>query len=55
MSAFTPTHTTAQGVGRLIRTKLDTGIVVILDPRVLTKNYGRAFLNALPKCPVEIV
>ncbi|MEQ1860860.1 MAG: helicase C-terminal domain-containing protein [Chthoniobacteraceae bacterium] len=44
-----------QGVGRLIRTKQDTGIVVILDPRVLTKNYGRAFLNALPKCPVEIV
>ena len=44
-----------QGVGRLIRTKQDTGIVVILDPRVLTKAYGRAFLNALPKCPVEIV
>jgi ATP-dependent DNA helicase DinG len=44
-----------QGVGRLIRTKQDSGIVVILDPRVLTKNYGRTFLNALPKCPVEIV
>lgn len=44
-----------QGVGRLIRTKQDSGIVVILDPRVLTKGYGRAFLNALPKCPVEIV
>jgi ATP-dependent DNA helicase DinG len=44
-----------QGVGRLIRTKQDTGIVVILDPRVLTKSYGEAFLKALPKCPVEIV
>ncbi len=44
-----------QGVGRLIRTKQDRGIVVILDPRVLTKGYGGAFLRALPKCPVEIV
>jgi ATP-dependent DNA helicase DinG len=44
-----------QGVGRLIRTKQDTGIVVILDPRILTKSYGKAFLNALPRCPVEIV
>jgi ATP-dependent DNA helicase DinG len=44
-----------QGVGRLIRTKDDTGIVVILDNRVLTKQYGQAFLDAVPKCPVEIV
>jgi ATP-dependent DNA helicase DinG len=44
-----------QGVGRLIRTKQDRGIVVILDPRILTKNYGNAFLRALPKCPVEVV
>jgi ATP-dependent DNA helicase DinG len=44
-----------QGVGRLIRTKQDTGIVVILDPRILTKSYGDAFLRALPKCPVEVV
>lgn len=44
-----------QGVGRLIRTQSDKGIVVILDPRVLTKGYGRAFLNAIPKCPVEVV
>jgi len=44
-----------QGVGRLIRTRQDRGIVVILDPRVLTKSYGQAFLRALPKCPVEIV
>jgi ATP-dependent DNA helicase DinG len=40
-----------QGFGRLIRTKTDRGIVVILDPRVLTKPYGRTFLNSLPKCP----
>jgi ATP-dependent DNA helicase DinG len=39
-----------QGFGRLIRTKSDRGIVVIFDPRVLTKHYGRAFLNALPDC-----
>ncbi len=39
-----------QGFGRLIRTQKDTGMVVILDPRVLTKPYGRVFLNALPEC-----
>jgi ATP-dependent DNA helicase DinG len=39
-----------QGFGRLIRTRTDTGMVVILDPRVLTKGYGRAFLEALPDC-----
>ena len=44
-----------QGVGRLIRTKTDTGIIVVLDNRILTKQYGKAFLEALPKCPVEIV
>jgi len=44
-----------QGVGRLIRTKTDTGIVVVLDNRILTKKYGQAFLDALPPCPVEIV
>lgn len=44
-----------QGAGRLIRTKTDTGIVVVLDNRVLTKRYGQAFLDALPKCPVEVV
>jgi ATP-dependent DNA helicase DinG len=44
-----------QGVGRLIRTKTDTGIIVVLDNRILAKQYGQAFLDALPKCPVEIV
>jgi ATP-dependent DNA helicase DinG len=44
-----------QGVGRLIRAKSDTGIVVVLDNRILTKRYGQVFLNSIPKCPVEIV
>jgi ATP-dependent DNA helicase DinG len=44
-----------QGVGRLIRTKTDRGIIVILDNRIVTKAYGRAFMHALPKCPVEIM
>jgi ATP-dependent DNA helicase DinG len=39
-----------QGFGRLIRSATDTGMVVILDPRVLTKGYGRTFLEALPDC-----
>jgi ATP-dependent DNA helicase DinG len=39
-----------QGFGRLIRAKTDSGLVVILDPRVLTKAYGRVFLDALPDC-----
>jgi ATP-dependent DNA helicase DinG len=41
-----------QGFGRLIRSKDDTGIVAILDPRVLSKPYGRTFLGSLPPCPV---
>jgi ATP-dependent DNA helicase DinG len=44
-----------QGVGRLIRTKTDEGIVVILDNRILSRMYGKAFLEALPHCPVEVV
>ena len=44
-----------QGVGRLIRTNSDRGIVVILDNRIVTRPYGRAFMQALPKCPVEII
>ncbi len=39
-----------QGFGRLIRTRTDTGMVAILDPRVLTKPYGRVLLEALPEC-----
>ncbi len=40
-----------QGFGRLIRSKADRGVVAILDPRVLTKPYGRQFLASLPDCP----
>lgn len=43
-----------QGFGRLIRTQRDTGIVVILDPRVRTKFYGRQFLASLPKCRIVV-
>ncbi len=39
-----------QGFGRLIRTKTDRGIVVVLDKRLLTKSYGPMFLNSLPQC-----
>jgi ATP-dependent DNA helicase DinG len=44
-----------QGVGRLIRTKTDQGIIVALDNRILTKQYGQAFIDSLPKCPLEVV
>jgi ATP-dependent DNA helicase DinG len=39
-----------QGFGRLIRTRNDHGTVVILDPRVLRKSYGRHLLDSLPNC-----
>ena len=39
-----------QGFGRLIRSQRDHGMVVILDPRVRTKPYGRLFLDSLPNC-----
>ncbi|HTI69390.1 MAG TPA: helicase C-terminal domain-containing protein [Candidatus Limnocylindria bacterium] len=44
-----------QGVGRLIRTNTDSGIVAILDNRIVSKRYGKAFLEAIPPCPVEFV
>jgi ATP-dependent DNA helicase DinG len=37
-----------QGVGRLIRSRWDRGAVLVLDSRIVTKNYGRSFLKALP-------
>lgn len=43
-----------QGFGRLVRTSNDYGSVTIFDPRVLTKQYGRQFLDALPKCKLFI-
>jgi ATP-dependent DNA helicase DinG len=39
----------------LIRNKTDTGIVAVLDNRILTKQYGQAFLASIPRCPVEVV
>lgn len=44
-----------QGVGRLIRSTTDKGIITILDSRIVTKRYGQIFLRSLPSCPVEIV
>lgn len=44
-----------QGFGRLIRTQEDEGMVVVLDPRVHTKPYGRLFLESLPELPVSFV
>jgi ATP-dependent DNA helicase DinG len=41
-----------QGFGRLIRSKSDFGAVVIFDRRVVSKFYGRLFLQSLPKCRV---
>ena len=41
-----------QGFGRLIRSQRDHGMVVILDPRVHTKPYGRVMLESLPNCKV---
>jgi ATP-dependent DNA helicase DinG len=38
-----------QGIGRLIRHSSDTGIIALLDPRIMTRPYGRMFLRALPK------
>lgn len=43
-----------QGFGRLIRSRSDTGQVVILDPRVRTKRYGSLFLDSLPECELII-
>ena len=39
-----------QGFGRLIRSRSDRGLVAVLDPRLTTRGYGRAFLQSLPPC-----
>ncbi|QDT13287.1 putative ATP-dependent helicase DinG [Planctomycetes bacterium K23_9] len=44
-----------QGFGRLIRTRTDEGMVVVLDPRIKTKQYGKLFLTSLPELPVHFV
>jgi ATP-dependent DNA helicase DinG len=41
-----------QGIGRLIRSTTDRGVISLLDPRITTRAYGRAFLESLPPCPV---
>ena len=38
-----------QGFGRLMRRYDDTGVVLILDPRIVTKQYGAVFLDSLPR------
>jgi ATP-dependent DNA helicase DinG len=43
-----------QGFGRLIRTQSDRGVVVILDRRVLTKAYGKLFIESLPQCTLSV-
>lgn len=44
-----------QGVGRLIRTATDEGIIAVLDHRIVKKWYGKLFLASIPECPVEVV
>jgi ATP-dependent DNA helicase DinG len=43
-----------QGFGRLIRHSADSGSIVLLDPRLLSASYGKAFLRALPRCRVFV-
>jgi DNA polymerase-3 subunit epsilon/ATP-dependent DNA helicase DinG len=42
-----------QGFGRLIRSKTDRGVILVLDRRLISKNYGASFLNALPNPTVR--
>ncbi|MBN4067250.1 DEAD/DEAH box helicase family protein [Simkania negevensis] len=44
-----------QGFGRLIRTKSDRGCIVCLDNRLISKPYGKMFLNSLPECQYKVV
>ncbi len=43
-----------QGFGRLIRSRTDSGIVVVLDRRIVTASYGRTFLQSVPPCKVVV-
>lgn len=43
-----------QGAGRLIRSRMDTGMITVLDSRIVRKSYGRVFLASIPHCPVEL-
>jgi ATP-dependent DNA helicase DinG len=42
-----------QGLGRLLRSTTDRGVVAVLDPRIVTKRYGKSFLRSLP--PYRVV
>ena len=42
-----------QGFGRLIRSQLDHGVVVVFDKRILSKRYGKQFIDSLPECTVR--
>jgi len=46
------TLTLLQGLGRLIRTRTDRGVLAILDPRLTRMSYGRRFLGSLPPAPI---
>ncbi len=41
-----------QGLGRLIRSTTDRGVLAVLDPRLRTKMYGQTFLQSLPPCRI---
>lgn len=43
-----------QGIGRLIRTSSDEGVIVILDRRIIAKRYGRLFIQSIPECPMTV-
>ena len=44
--------TLKQGFGRLIRDVTDRGVMMLCDPRLRSKSYGRVFINSLPKMPL---
>jgi len=44
-----------QGFGRLIRSRSDRGVFIVLDSRMATRGYGAAFRDALPGCDIEVV
>ncbi len=44
-----------QGFGRLIRSKYDRGIILVSDPRIVNKSYGKLFLNSLPEITMEAI
>jgi ATP-dependent DNA helicase DinG len=46
------TLTLLQGLGRLIRTKTDRGVLAVLDPRLTRMPYGRRFLASMPPAPI---